>query len=307
MKSRERKGPGRGGNSLGAALLAAAFLSGCATPHYKDVPAKGPFPPPRAEATLSALRDPQGPPLVIAHRGGRAWAPENTIHGIVAAWRMGIPMVEVDVRSTADGVPILLHDSSLRRATGSEGDVESLTLEQLEKAVIPFRPGGRGLRIPTLSRALRAARGKVVLVLDLKQVKTGSLLDVLEREKALGKALVLVHKKKQMEEIEKDPRRSKVLLAIRAGGPEQALACQEAFHPAVIHVSPWFLSPGLSGKLRKRGSRVWVNAFSGPDRSGRVEDYLDLIRRGADIIQTDRPLLALRALAALPAGTGPWD
>ncbi len=307
MEFRGRKGPGRAGNSLGAALLCAALLLGCATPRYQDVPAKGPFPTPRAEATLAALRDPQGPPLVIAHRGGRAWAPENTIQSIIAAWRMGIPMVEVDVRSTADGVPVLLHDSSLGRTTGSGGDVGSLTLEQLEKAVIPFRSGGRGLRVPTLARALRAARGKVVLVLDLKQVETGPLLDVLEREKALGKALVLVHKKKQMEEIEKDPRRPELLLALRAGNPDQALAYQEAYRPAVIHVSPWFLSPGLSEKLRKRGSRVWVNAFSGPDRSGRIEDYLDLIRRGADIIQTDRPLLALRALTALPAGTGPWD
>ncbi len=304
MEGGERKRPGR---ILAAAVPAWLFLAGCAAPRYLDVPPKGPFPLPRAEATLAALRDPNGPPLVIAHRGGRTWAPENTVRGIISAWRMGIPMVEVDVRSTADGVPVLLHDSSLGRTTGVKGEVGSLTLRQVEKASIPFGSGKTGLRIPTLARALRAARGKVVLVLDLKKVGTKALLDVLEREDSLGQVLVLVHKKKQIEEIQRDPRRAKLLLALRVGSPEQALAYQEAYHPAAIHVSPWFLSPGLSARLRKGGSRVWVNAFSGPDRTGRVEDYLDLVRRGADLIQTDRPLLALRALAALPLAAGPPD
>ncbi len=290
--------------SPGGFLLLFLLPAGCASPYYEKIPRRPPFPLPRAGETLAALRDPQGPPLVVAHRGGHAWAPENTIQGILAAWRMGIPMVEVDVRSTADGVPVLLHDSRLDRTTGSGGEVRSLPFRKVEKARIPYRKGMPGLRVPSLARALRAARGKVVLVLDLKQVETDRLLAVLEREDSLGKALILVHRKKQMEELERDRRRPGLLLAVRAGSAGQALAFQRAFHPAVVHVSPGFLSPALAAELRQGGSRVWVNAFQGPDRTGRLEDYISLVGRGADIIQTDRPLLALRALAALPARVG---
>ena len=79
-----------------AAVLLLASWAGCSLPYYPRLPWKSSFPLPDARTTLAALKDPGGPPLVIAHRGGHAWAPENTIPGILAAWRMGAPMVEVD-------------------------------------------------------------------------------------------------------------------------------------------------------------------------------------------------------------------
>ncbi len=282
-------------------VLLAVLQASCASVYYPAAVKPSGLPPPRASATLAALRDPHGPPLVIAHRGGRAWAPENTIQGVLAAWRMGVPMVEVDVRSTSDGVPVLLHDSSLARTAGVGERVGAIPLSEVKKAEIPFRRGSAPLRVPTLAEAVRAARGKVVLVLDLKQVETDRLLAVLEGEHALGEVLILAHKKRQMEELARSGVRKRILLAVRAAGAAQALDFQRAFHPEVVHVSPGFLSPRLGRTLRDRGSRVWVNAFSGPDRTGKKEDYLALIRQGADILQTDRPVLALRALAELPA------
>jgi glycerophosphoryl diester phosphodiesterase len=57
-------------------------------------------------------------PKVIGHRGAAAYAPENTLASFREARRRGAAWVETDVALTADGVPILMHDDSLKRTTG---------------------------------------------------------------------------------------------------------------------------------------------------------------------------------------------
>ncbi|HLI26661.1 MAG TPA: glycerophosphodiester phosphodiesterase [Chloroflexota bacterium] len=60
-------------------------------------------------------------PLVVAHRGGAAEAPENTLAAVRHALAVGADAVEVDVRLTADGVPVCLHDATLDRTTNGRG------------------------------------------------------------------------------------------------------------------------------------------------------------------------------------------
>lgn len=57
-------------------------------------------------------------PKVIAHRGASAYAPENTLAAFREAKARGAAWVELDVKLAADGVPIVLHDDSLKRTTG---------------------------------------------------------------------------------------------------------------------------------------------------------------------------------------------
>ncbi|MGH8432454.1 MAG: glycerophosphodiester phosphodiesterase family protein, partial [Solimonas sp.] len=56
-------------------------------------------------------------PKVIGHRGAAAYAPENTLVSFREARKRGAAWVETDVKLTADGVPILMHDESFRRTT----------------------------------------------------------------------------------------------------------------------------------------------------------------------------------------------
>ncbi|GIV67811.1 glycerophosphodiester phosphodiesterase [Caldilinea sp.] len=107
---------------------------------------------------------------VIAHRGFSGLYPENTLIAIDAAIRLGVDMVEVDVRLSRDGVPVLLHDASLESTTNGKGKV----YEQDANALGKLDAGGwkspefQGERIPTLAEALRLARHRVALNLDLK-------------------------------------------------------------------------------------------------------------------------------------------
>ena len=65
---------------------------------------------------------------VIAHRGSSAEAPENTLPAFEAAVRRGADAVELDVRLTADGAPVVIHDETLDRTTDRTGPVRGFTL-----------------------------------------------------------------------------------------------------------------------------------------------------------------------------------
>lgn len=70
-------------------------------------------------------------PRIIAHRGGGALAPENTLAGMHIAQRMGCHGVEFDVALTADGTPILMHDETLDRTTNGTGFVAKTTAAEI--------------------------------------------------------------------------------------------------------------------------------------------------------------------------------
>jgi glycerophosphoryl diester phosphodiesterase len=69
--------------------------------------------------------------LPIAHRGGSAEGPENTLAALRRGARLGCPMVEFDVRATADGEIVVLHDPTVDRTTDGSGSVSDLTLEEV--------------------------------------------------------------------------------------------------------------------------------------------------------------------------------
>jgi glycerophosphoryl diester phosphodiesterase len=77
-------------------------------------------------------------PKVIGHRGAAAYAPENTLAGFREASRRGATWVEIDVKLTADGVPILMHDPSLKRTTGIDRLVAETKAADLPKEVPTF-------------------------------------------------------------------------------------------------------------------------------------------------------------------------
>ncbi|MDP3239195.1 MAG: glycerophosphodiester phosphodiesterase family protein, partial [Reyranella sp.] len=77
-------------------------------------------------------------PKVIGHRGAMAYAPENTLESFREARRRGAAWVEIDVKLTADGVPIVLHDSSLKRTTGVDRLASEMRASELPPSVPTF-------------------------------------------------------------------------------------------------------------------------------------------------------------------------
>ena len=88
---------------------------------------------------------------VAAHRGWYAKYPENTMPAFRAAVELGVDQVETDVRVTADGELVLIHDATLERTTNGTGKVIDMTFEELRGLDAGSWKGEefRGYQIPT--------------------------------------------------------------------------------------------------------------------------------------------------------------
>jgi glycerophosphoryl diester phosphodiesterase len=112
---------------------------------------------------------------VIAHRGGGARAPENTLEAMRLAIADGADGLEFDVSLSADGEVVVIHDQTVDRTTDGTGAVERMTLAELISLDAGFRFSARPLdpvttikhRIPTLDEVLRSFSG-VPLLIEIK-------------------------------------------------------------------------------------------------------------------------------------------
>jgi glycerophosphoryl diester phosphodiesterase len=145
---------------------------------------------------VNPLTDPSAQ-IVIAHRGASGYAPENTLPAFELAISQGADAFELDVRLTADGVPVVIHDPTLDRTGGQPLHVADLTLTQLQEVdagarfspdrgrTFPFRASG--IVVPTLLEVLRAFPVTPVLI-DLKEARAQELVGrLLIEERAVGR------------------------------------------------------------------------------------------------------------------------
>lgn len=114
-----------------------------------------------------------GPPhkvMNIAHRGASGYAPENTIAAFDKALKMKADYFELDVQMSKDGKLVLIHDVTVDRTTDGTGRVGDLTFKELRRldAGSWFDPAFAGERIPTLEEALDRYRGKIGILIEIK-------------------------------------------------------------------------------------------------------------------------------------------
>ncbi|MEV6418788.1 glycerophosphodiester phosphodiesterase family protein [Streptomyces sp. NPDC051662] len=147
-----------------------------------------------------------GSPVVIAHRGASAYAPENTLAAVDAADDLGIDWVENDVQRTKDGRLVVIHDDNLRRTTDVEEvfpdrapwKVKDFTAAEIARLDAGSWFGERwaGERVPTLKQYLGAVEGnrqKLLLEIKAPEQYPGvekDILRVLRQEGWLNRAHV---------------------------------------------------------------------------------------------------------------------
>ena len=110
---------------------------------------------------------------LIAHRGAPAHAPENTLTAVRMAKEMGARWIETDVRLTADGALVMIHDETLDRTTNGSGPVLMATAEEIRSldAGSWFAPEFAGETVPTLHEFIACIRTEGLnLQLELKEV-----------------------------------------------------------------------------------------------------------------------------------------
>ncbi len=107
---------------------------------------------------------------IAAHRGGSAFAPENTIASLREAVLGGADYAEIDVQQTRDGELILMHDSNFARTTGVHKNVWEVDFQETREydAGSFYSSAFQGEQIPSLREALEYAKGKLKLIIELK-------------------------------------------------------------------------------------------------------------------------------------------
>lgn len=111
-------------------------------------------------------------PRICAHRGYSTVAPENTLPAFVAAVELNAPEIEMDVRFSKDGVPVVCHDDSLERISNGTGMVQEKTLAELKELDFGSHAGKEfaGIRIATFEEILEKFSRKVIINLHIKSL-----------------------------------------------------------------------------------------------------------------------------------------
>jgi glycerophosphoryl diester phosphodiesterase len=130
------------------------------------------------------LLDPEARPI-IAHRGASGEYPENTLLAFERALAQGADAIELDVRVTADGAPVVLHDPRLERTTTGTGLVARLSLAEVRRA-----DAGRGEPVPTLADVLERFPETPLLVEVKEPHAARATLAVLRAHRAGGRVLM---------------------------------------------------------------------------------------------------------------------
>ncbi len=243
-------------------------------------------------------------PMVFAHRGASAYAPENTLSAFRLAADLGAQAIELDVKLTADGEVVVLHDQTLDRTTNGQGDLRHFTLAQIQKldAGGKFDSKFAGERIPTLREVFELLGGKFIINIELTNYasphddlvqRVASLVKQYHLEESIIFSSFLPRNLVQIRRLCPEIPNGLLTLPGWKGWfhrlPIHFWIPFEALHPAAADVSP-----ALVSILHQAGKRV--HAWT-------VNDEKEMVRMfelGVDGLFSDDPKLALCVLEGNP-------
>jgi glycerophosphoryl diester phosphodiesterase len=239
-------------------------------------------------------------PMIFAHRGACAHAPENTLPSFELAVEQKADAIELDAKLSRDGAVMVIHDQTVDRTTNGTGKVNELSLEELKRldAGIFFDEKFSGARIPTLDEVFQSVGKKVIINVELTNYKSTND-NLVER-------VIEVVKRNAMEErvlfssfFPGNLVKCKTLLPLAP----VALLCLPGLMGSysrsrlMRHISPQVIHPYLSdvskefiSKEHRAGRRVHVWTVN------KESDLNRLFSQDVDGIFTDDPLLARMVL-----------
>lgn len=274
----------------------------------------------RADKIVAALHDASTRyVVVVAHRGDWRNYPENSIPAIESVIRMGVDVMELDVKMTRDSVLVLSHDWTLNRTTTGSGNISDYTYEQLLAFDLKRGHGIAipGLKIPTLRQALEVCKDRIVVNVDQGFDYYDQVLAITEE---LGMTdQVLIKNGQPLDKVQqKMSRHAHKMMYMPVvsvtGGSDMTTFISYLANPEAVPIAFELCFDTLDDNVKNTarrvldaGSKVWVNtiwgslcgdhdddrAYDSPDPDKIYGPILDL---GTSIIQTDRPEFLIKYL-----------
>jgi len=275
----------------------------------------------RAEKILAEINDPNSDyVVVISHRGDWRNYPENSIPAIESIIRMGVDMMELDVKMTKDSVLVLMHDKTIDRMTNGKGKVSDITYDSLMtfKMRRAHNVTTDSLRVPTLREALLCCKDRILVNVDHAYPYYKEIVELTEELGVTGQ--VLMKGKSNIDKVNEDMAKHENNLLympiIDINKPQgKALFAEyqeRGVVPMAYEVCYKVLDEDAKDCMKKiveSGSKLWINTFwpsvcggygndddaavDAPDPYAVYQQFIDL---GARMLQTDRPELVLEFL-----------
>ena len=294
---------------------AAMIIASCAQqPQYAN----------RAEKILAEINDPNSEyVVVISHRGDWRNYPENSIPAIESIIRMGVDMMELDVKMTKDSVLILMHDKTIDRMTTGKGLVSDITYDSLMTFNMKraHNVATDTIKVPTLREALLCCKDRILINVDHAQNYYKEIVELAEEMGMTGQ--VLMKGKKSIDQVAADmaPYKNNLLYMpiIDINKPKGQALFAEYQDRGVVPMAyevcwqyPGEEIENCVARILETGSKAWVNtlwpslcggygndddaAFDAADPADVYGQYLDM---GFSMIQTDRPELLINYLRSV--------
>ena len=290
------------------AALAAIFVISCtSTPVYET----------RAEKILHEMADPNSDyVVVISHRGDWRNYPENSIPAIESVIRMGVDIMELDVKMTKDSVLILMHDKTIDRMTNGKGLISDITYDSL--MTFTMRRAHNivmdTLKVPTLREALLCCKDRILVNVDHAYPYFEQIVQLTDELGMAGQ--VLMKSKSSIDDVNKYKSNMLYMPVIDVNKPKGKRLFAEYLDRGVVPMAfeLCWQYPGEEidecvRQVHEMGAKIWVNtiwaslcggygndddaAFEAKNPAEVYDQYIDM---GVSMIQTDRPEMLLNYL-----------
>ena len=273
----------------------------------------------RAERIVAEIHNPASKYVLVAsHRGDwRNW-PENSIPAIESVIDMGVDIMELDLKLTADSVLVLCHDKTINRTTTGKGRVCDITYDSIRKCDLKRAHGVKidNMKMPTLREALEVCKDRIVVNVDQGYEYYDLVLAITEELDMTDQVLIKGKRPADVvaAKFAEYPRNMMYMPIIDILKPQGQQLFEEyrskGIVPLAYEVCWNEYTPQVEECMKhvvESGSKLWVNTLWASLCGGLDDDkayaeknpdavYGEMIRRGATIIQTDRPQFLLEYL-----------
>ena len=246
---------------------------------------------------------PEKKPLVGAHRGGpMPGYPENAIETFQHSLEYAPCLIECDVRKTADGHLVMMHDETLDRTTTGKGRVSDFTLAELKELRLKDTNGRlTHFRIPTFEEVLRWAVGRAILEIDVKKgVTPQEILQHVLKSGALPYVVVITYNLEQLRTYAAlHPDLMISASAHTVEGVNRILATGVNPRRLLVFVGVTEPERDVYRLLHRHGIRAILGTMHNIDHAAEkrgVRVYLKVLENGADVLATDNVPLAAQAI-----------